>query len=178
MSVRTSGVGRLRKASVEQYTIDHIDEAIIAELTKNARISHAELAQRVLLSRNAVRQRISRLERRGHIQGYTVVAGAPGQHVVSAMLLVYRKDRMRGADVLAALRTIPEVVLCDVLSGDFDLLVRLEARSLDRIQVIWEQIASLPGVNDTVTALTLSTVIRRPGAGQPSAGTAEPPVSS
>ena len=183
---------------MEQYTIDHIDEAIIAELTKNARISHAELAQRVLLSRNAVRQRISRLERRGHIQGYTVVAGAPGQHVVSAMLLVYRKDRMRGADVLAALRTIPEVVLCDVLSGDFDLLVRLEARSLDRIQVIWEQIASLPGVNDTVTALTLSTVIRRPsaatagaataGAGQPGAdqadtgqadaGTAAPPISS
>jgi DNA-binding Lrp family transcriptional regulator len=73
---------------------------------------------------------------------------------------------MRGADVLAALRTIPEVVLCDVLSGDFDLLVRLEARSLERIQDIWEQIAGLPGVHDTVTALTLSTVIRRAPAGQ------------
>jgi DNA-binding Lrp family transcriptional regulator len=71
---------------------------------------------------------------------------------------------MRGADVLAALRTIPEVVLCDVLSGDFDLLVRLEARSLDRVQEIWEQIAALPGVGDTVTALTLSNVIRRRGA--------------
>jgi DNA-binding Lrp family transcriptional regulator len=151
---------------MESSGLDHIDEAILAELTRNARIPHAELAQRVMLSRNAVRQRITRMERRGHIEGYTIVAGSPGQRMVSAMLLVYRKDRMRGADVLAALRTVPEVVLCDVLSGDFDLLVRLEARSLERIQDIWEQIAGLPGVHDTVTALTLSTVIRRPPEGQ------------
>ncbi|WP_457964884.1 Lrp/AsnC family transcriptional regulator [Arthrobacter sp. D1-29] len=151
---------------MESSGLDHIDEAILAELTRNARIPHAELAQRVMLSRNAVRQRITRMERRGHIEGYTIIAGSPGQRMVSAMLLVYRKDRMRGSDVLAALRTIPEVVLCDVLSGDFDLLVRLEARSLERIQAIWEQIAGLPGVRDTVTALTLSTVIRRSASGQ------------
>ncbi|MDR6508016.1 Lrp/AsnC family transcriptional regulator [Arthrobacter oryzae] len=144
--------------------MDHIDQKILAELTRNARVSHAELAARVLLSRNAVRQRVDRLERQGYIQGYTIVAGSVGQSMVSAFLMIYRKDRMRGADVLAALRTIPEVVLCDVLSGDFDLLVRLEARSLDRVQEIWEQIAALPGVADTVTALTLSNVIRRRGA--------------
>ena len=147
--------------------LDHIDQKILAELTKNARVSHAELASRVLLSRNAVRQRVDRLERQGYIQGYTIVAGSVGQSMVSAFLMIYRKDRMRGADVLAALRTIPEVVLCDVLSGDFDLLVRLEARSLDRVQEIWEQIAALPGVGDTVTALTLSNVIRRRGTDVP-----------
>ena len=49
--------------------MDTIDEKIIAELTRNARISHAELASRVLLSRNAVRQRAERLERQGHIAG-------------------------------------------------------------------------------------------------------------
>ncbi|WP_228472816.1 AsnC family transcriptional regulator [Streptomyces cyaneochromogenes] len=34
--------------------MDAIDEKIIAELTRNARISHSELAGNVLLSRNAV----------------------------------------------------------------------------------------------------------------------------
>jgi len=122
---------------------------------------HAELAGKVLLSRNAVRQRIERMERQGYIQGYTIVAGAETQDLVSAFLMVYRKDRMRGADVLTELRAIPEVVLCDVLSGDFDLMVRVEARSHGRVQEIWEQISSLPGVTDTVTAMTLSNVIRR-----------------
>jgi DNA-binding Lrp family transcriptional regulator len=101
------------------------------------------------------------MERQGYIQGYTVVAGGENQDSVSAFLMVYRKDRMRGADVLSALRAIPEVVLCDVLSGDFDLMVRVEARTLGRVQEIWEEIAAIPGVADTVTAMTLSNVIRR-----------------
>ncbi|MEU5610121.1 Lrp/AsnC family transcriptional regulator [Streptomyces sparsogenes] len=151
---------------MERTALDAIDEKIIAELTRNARLSHAELGQRVLLSRNAVRQRIERLERQGHIRGYTLVRGGPGdEDLVSALVLVYRKDRLRGGEVLAALKRIPEVVICDVLSGEFDLMVRIEARSLERVQGIWEQIAQMPGVRDTVTALTLSRVVSRPRSG-------------
>jgi DNA-binding Lrp family transcriptional regulator len=146
---------------MDRASLDQIDQSILAELTRNARISHAELASKVLLSRNAVRQRIDRMERQGYIQGYTIVSGTPGQGTVSAFLMVYRKDRVRGSDVIAVLQSIPEVVLCDVVSGDFDLLVRVEARSLERIQDIWEQIAALPGVTDTVTAMTLSSYVRR-----------------
>ncbi|MFF6787197.1 AsnC family transcriptional regulator [Streptomyces sp. NPDC012510] len=143
--------------------MDAIDEKIIAELTRDGRMSHSELASKVLLSRNAVRQRIERLEREGHIAGYTIVrAGGDSRDVVSALVLVYRQDRMRGGDVLAALKRVPEVVICEILSGDFDIMVRLEAASLERIRSIWEDIAKMPGVRDTVTALTLSRVVDRP----------------
>ncbi|MFF5359884.1 Lrp/AsnC family transcriptional regulator [Streptomyces scabiei] len=144
--------------------MDSIDEQIITELIRNARISHAELGQRVRLSRNAVRQRVERLERQGHIGGYTIVRPScgPDRTTVAAHVLVYREDRMRGGDVLAALKRIPEVVACDVLSGQFDLLVSVEAASLERVQGIWEQIAQMPGVRDTVTALALSRVVSRP----------------
>ena len=142
--------------------MDAIDQKIIAELTRNARVSHAELASKVLLSRNAVRQRVERLERQGQIAGYTIVrAGDDSGEVVSALVLIYRQDRMRGGDVLAALTRIPEVVICEILSGDFDIVVRLEATSLERIRGIWEDIAQMPGVRDTVTALTLSSVVNR-----------------
>jgi DNA-binding Lrp family transcriptional regulator len=142
--------------------MDAIDQKIVAELTRNARVPYAELASKVLLSRNAVRQRVERLERQGHIAGYTIVrAGADTGEVVSALVLVYRQDRMRGGDVLAALTRIPEVVICEILSGDFDIMVRLEAASLERIRGIWEDIARMPGVRDTVTSLTLSSVVNR-----------------
>ncbi|MFF6787358.1 AsnC family transcriptional regulator [Streptomyces sp. NPDC012510] len=144
--------------------MDAIDEKIIAELTRNARLSHSELASRVLLSRNAVRQRIERLERQGHIAGYTIVRpGGDTGDVVSALVLVHRQDRMRGGDVLAALKSMPEVVICEILSGDYDIMVRLEAASLERVRVVWENIAQMPGVRDTVTALTLSSIVNRPG---------------
>ena len=57
----------------EIVAMDAVDEKIVAELTRNARVSYAELAHRVVLSRNAVRQRIERLERQGHIAGCTIV---------------------------------------------------------------------------------------------------------
>ena len=150
--------------------MDAIDQKIIAELTRNARVSYAELASKVMLSRNAVRQRIDRLERQRQIAGYTIVrAGDDTGEVVSALVLVYRQDRMRGGDVLAAITRIPEVVICEILSGDFDIMVRLEAASLERIRGIWEDIAQMPGVRDTVTALTLSSVANRPRGGRRSA---------
>lgn len=143
--------------------LDRADERILAELTRNARIAHAELATKVNLSRNAVRQRIDRLERDGLIQGYTIVAGdgrSPAS-TIAAMMFVYRQDRMRGGDVIHALRRIPEVVSCDVMSGEFDLVVRVEATEADRIRQVWQEISALPGVRDTLTAFALSSMIQR-----------------
>jgi len=141
---------------------DDIDARIMAELRLNARISLARLGERVLLSRNAVRQRIERLERDGYIKGYTIREAVDGDKPkVSAVLLVYRQDRMRGSDVIAGLRAIPEVVTCDVVSGELDLVVRVEASDAGRIREIWKQVSDFPGVRDITTALSLSTVIDR-----------------
>ncbi|MGO7770727.1 winged helix-turn-helix transcriptional regulator, partial [Rhizobium ruizarguesonis] len=81
----------------------------------------------VNLSRNAVRVRIERLEREGFIKRYTIITGdgATSRNVTTALVFFYRHDRMRGGDVIQALRKIPEVVAFDVMTGDFDLLGRL-----------------------------------------------------
>lgn len=115
------------------------------------------------VSRNAVRQRIERLERSGVIQGYTIITGdgRAGGTAVVALMLVYRQDRMLGGDVIGALKSMPEVVACDVMSGEFDLVVRVEAATADRIREIWQAMSALPGVRDTLTAFALSSMIKR-----------------
>ncbi|WP_284980391.1 Lrp/AsnC family transcriptional regulator [Arthrobacter sp. fls2-241-R2A-200] len=141
---------------------DEIDAHILAELRRNARISLAQLGEKVLLSRNAVRQRIERLERDGDISGYTIKESArDGIPTVNAVLLIQRHDRMRGSDVIAGLRAIPEIITCDVVSGELDLIVRVEAPDAARIQEIWSQVSELPGVRDITTAVSLSTAIDR-----------------
>ncbi len=146
-----------------KYLLDRVDEQILAALKLNARASHAELSAKVNLSRNAVRVRIERLEREGFIKGYTIITGDGGDpgHITTALMFVYRQDRMRGGEVIHALRKIPEVVACDVMTGDFDLLVRVESPEADRIRQIWQLISELPGVRDTLTAFALSSVIRK-----------------
>ncbi|MGN8026861.1 Lrp/AsnC family transcriptional regulator [Microbacterium sp. 22242] len=142
--------------------MDGTDHRILAELTADARTPLVTLAARVHLSRNAVKQRIERMERDGVISGYTVVRGAASPRRVTAVVMVYRADRMRGAHVVTALERIPEVVRCDVLSGEFDLLAIVQADGMERIGEIWEEIAALPGVENTVTSVSLARVIDRP----------------
>ncbi|MCP3752942.1 MULTISPECIES: Lrp/AsnC family transcriptional regulator [Pseudomonas] len=138
--------------------LDPLDERILAELSANARIAHAELGAKVNLSRNAVRQRIERLERDGAIQGYTLRLGDSRRaaSMISAVIFVYRHDRMRGEEVLAGLRSIPEIVQCEVLSGEFDLMLRVNAASPERVHRVWKEIAAMAGVENTVTSFVLS----------------------
>jgi DNA-binding Lrp family transcriptional regulator len=42
------------------------------------------------------------------------------------------------------------------MSGEFDIVLRLEASAADRIRAIWQEIASMPGVRDTLTSFALS----------------------
>lgn len=142
--------------------MDGTDHRILAELTADARTPLVALAARVHLSRNAVKQRIERMERDGVIAGYTVVRGEQAARRVTAMVMVYRSDRMRGAHVVTTLEHIPEVVRCDIQSGEFDLFVTVQADTMDRIGEIWEEIAALPGVENTITSISLTRVIDRP----------------
>lgn len=142
--------------------LDVIDATILTNLRANARISHAQLGEMVRLSRNAVRQRIGRLERDGHICGYTIVERAQVSLANNcATLLVDRVDRMRGADVVTALRAIPEVIRCDIVAGELDLIVHIEAAEPSRVREIWKIMADHPGVRDITTAMSLNTVIDR-----------------
>ncbi len=141
--------------------LDQIDRRIIEELLADARIPIATLAQRVHLSRHAVRHRLDRLEAQKVIAGYTIRLGETSAPKARAILRVYRKDRMRGKDVTEAIAKIPEVTTCYVVSGDSDLVMHIEAESQERVNAIWSQLANLPGVTDTNTAVVLSTVVDR-----------------
>lgn len=141
--------------------LDPIDRRILDELSADARLPIATLAQRVHLSRHAVRNRLDRLEAQKVITGYTIRLGEAQTPKARAILRVYRKDRMRGKDVTDAIARIPEVTTCYVVSGDSDLVLHIEAESQDRINAIWSQLANLPGVTDTNTAVVLSTVVDR-----------------
>jgi DNA-binding Lrp family transcriptional regulator len=80
---------------------------------------------------------------------------------VHATLLISRADRLRGGDVITALQAIPEVVRCDIVSGDLDLVVQVQASEPQHIRDIWDTIAALEGVRDITTALSLRTPIDR-----------------
>ena len=136
--------------------LDRVDRDIIAMLQANGREPVSTLAQRVGLSRNAVRERLNRLERTGVITGYSVRLGAmPSQALARAYMLVY----LGGAHcdrVLPEIRRIPEVKTSQSLSGEIDMIVYVEGDSLDAINHVRDALERIGGVNKVVTLAVLA----------------------
>ena len=140
--------------------LDTIDKKIIQALTDNARIPVSDLSRLVNLSRNAVNHRIQRLEKSNIIKGYQVILGdgSPANAAVIAIMMVYRKDRMRGTEVITYVEKVSEVVSCYIMSGEYDVILNVQARSHERVHQIWQDISSLASVDDTRTTFALSAV--------------------
>ena len=141
--------------------LDATDRALLQALRENARLSAAELARRLQLSRTTVQSRLERLERQRVITGYTVVvADAIEAALVRAHVLITLAPRQSGA-IEAALRRIPEVRVLHSVSGPFDLIAVVAAQSIGELDALIDRIGALDGVERTTSAIVLSTRIER-----------------
>ena len=138
--------------------IDKFDRKIIEILTDNARISITELSSIINLSRNAVTNRINKLETSGLIKGYTTIFGdvVADNRLVVAAIMVFRKDRMRDKDVIDYANKVQEIKSCYVVSGEYDIFLLIKASSQERIHEIWTDISNLESVKHTETIFVLS----------------------
>ncbi len=142
--------------------LDRIDRAILRILQSEARISNSELAERVNLSESACLRRMRALETSGLIEGYTAVinqqrAGCPVNVFVNITL-----DRQDETDLRRfeeAVRKIPEVMECYLMTGDFDYAVRVVvADTADFERLHSKHLTRLPGVARVHSSFALRTV--------------------
>ncbi|MEW6983178.1 Lrp/AsnC family transcriptional regulator [Colwelliaceae bacterium 6471] len=117
--------------------MDKFDHAIIAQLRKNARVSVSNIAEQVNLSRSSVSDRIKKLESTGVIRGYQVVLSESQTEGVSVYFEIQHRCS-KCAEIIPVFQTIPEVITCNGISGDMDLLVYVKAESMRRIHEIRE----------------------------------------
>jgi Lrp/AsnC family leucine-responsive transcriptional regulator len=139
--------------------IDGIDEIILTNLQKNARISNAEIARRVGLAPSAVLERIRRLERDGVVRGYTarIDPAALGRGTL-AFVFVQAENRPFDRSLGEQLAAIPEVLEVHEVAGEDCLLVKLRCASNEALgRLLQQRIGSLPAVRRTRTTIVLAT---------------------
>ncbi|WP_274627627.1 Lrp/AsnC family transcriptional regulator [Arvimicrobium flavum] len=137
------------------------DNALIALLRENARASIADLARRLGVSRTTVQSRIERLERSGVIAGYSVRLSAEHERgLVRAHILVTVPPKQSAA-VAAELARIPQVRALHSVSGNFDMIIVVEAPSVSDLDTLIDRIGALDGVERTLSSIILSTRINR-----------------
>ncbi len=149
--------------------LDKIDIAILANLQRDGRISNAALADTVGLSQSACSRRLDALEKSGAIRGYharlsNAVLGHPVTVIVH-MSLAGQSETML-AEFESAVKRCPNVLVCYLMSGEYDYLLRVAARDLaDFERVHKEWLSAMPHVTRINSSFSLREVIDRTGIG-------------
>ncbi|MCE5973519.1 Lrp/AsnC family transcriptional regulator [Sinirhodobacter sp. WL0062] len=141
--------------------MDELDQAIIGQLSSDARMSLSTLARRLKVARSTVQARLERLETSGVIAGYTVKLGEAaraGRLRASALLEIEPRAQ---AAILSRLKSIPEVERVLTTSGRVDLLLQLAVSSTQQLDKVLDDIGAIPGVQGTESLIHLSTKLDR-----------------
>ena len=120
--------------------MDALDRTIITCLTQDGRMPYSRIADDAGVATTTVHQRVKRLMERGVITGTMVTVdwealGLP----VTAVISVTAPDDRPLKEVADGLKSIPLVYSCYAVTGEFDLLVMVRARSSNHLGDLLEE---------------------------------------
>jgi DNA-binding Lrp family transcriptional regulator len=136
------------------------DNQILGLLRQNARLTSAQIAERLELTAAQVEQVIERCEAASVIRGYYTLIDdeALGQQKVRALIEVcVQPERDGGFDPVARrLAKFPEVTDVILVSGSYDLQLLVEGQDLQEVaHFVASKLAPLEGVQSTRTHFLL-----------------------
>ena len=145
-----------------QMKLDAIDRQILTHLQRNARMSNARLAERVGLSPAPCLRRIRALEEAGIIRDYVALVDSRTVDRAVTVFIEIRldlqvKDRL---DILErAIRDWPEVLECNLMTGDADYLLRVAVPDVDAYEhFLRDKLTRLEGVASIKSSFALKQV--------------------
>ncbi|MEM3624229.1 MAG: Lrp/AsnC family transcriptional regulator [Nitrososphaerales archaeon] len=143
--------------------IDNIDMRILAELVKDANLSIPKLSKKINLNPSVVYSRIKRLLKRGIIKNFTVTVNEEALgYLVTAVIGVDIDSRLR-YKILDDLSDLPEVKEISEVTGRFDLIVSVRAKSLDELhKIVSEKIGKINGILHTETFIEMRKRLKEP----------------
>ena len=145
-------------------TVDRYDRRILELLQHDGRLSNQELADRIGLSPSPCLRRVRALEEQGIIGGYRALLDAQ-RLGLSLMALVHiamdRHTPERFAGFEAAVRTLPEVLECLLITGQqADYQLKVVVRDMQAYQqLLLNRITRIEGVTGVHTSFVLRRVV-------------------
>ncbi|MGR3617072.1 MAG: Lrp/AsnC family transcriptional regulator [Paracoccaceae bacterium] len=143
-------------------SLDRFDRAILDILAEDGRISVADLARRIGLSKSPTQARLRKLESDGIIIGYRALIdpirlGLDHVAFVEVKLTDTREKALAAFN--AAVARVPEIEQAHMIASNFDYLLKVRTRSMVAYRsVLAEKISALPHVGSTSTFVAMEAV--------------------
>lgn len=148
---------------MQRQYFDNLDLTILHALANNARTPYLEIAREYGVSGAAVHQRVQRLMANKVIIGSQCILNpeAIGFNTLAYVGLNLLPEAVFD-DVIAALETIPEITECHLVTGPYDLIIRLEAHDNNHLFDLVQKKLRPLGMFGTETMLSFRQVFKRP----------------
>ena len=138
--------------------IDDLDLTILSELSEDAAISVPKLSKKIKVNSSVVYSRIKRLIKRKLIERFTIVVNDAELGFGVKALTGINMDSKKRDNVINELFKIDGVREIAEVTGRFDILVTMYARSLDEMhKIVSDKIGRIDGVLSSESFIEMKT---------------------
>lgn len=145
--------------------LDRYDRRILDALQRDGRISNVQLASLVNLSESACLRRVRALEESGIIDRYAALVSQPKLGLagnVFVHIALHREEQSELAAFEEAVKSIPEIMECYLMTGEFDYLLRVVVADMADFERLHNELLTrLPGVARVNSSVAIRTVQKR-----------------
>ncbi|MBA3927410.1 Lrp/AsnC family transcriptional regulator [Listeria rustica] len=117
--------------------MDQTDMKILAILEKNARISMKELAELVMLTPPATKERVLKLEEKGVITGYTATISLDALGRRMTAFILFETHNCKAFYEFCVQQ--PDVLECHRLAGQYSYLVKISSLSMEALELFIDE---------------------------------------
>ncbi len=136
---------------------------ILSELSKDASISVPQLSKKLNINASVLYSRIKRLVKRNLIEKFTVIVNEELLGISVKATVGINRDPKLKEPIHFELVKIPEVRTLSEVTGRFDIIVNLNARTLEELHnVVIERIGKIEGVQNTETFVEMQRTEKEP----------------
>jgi len=140
--------------------MEHLDQHILALLTRDGRMSYTDIGRATGLSTSAAQQRVRRLEQRGIINGYHAELSPTALgRTLTAFISVGALNSKQDDDVPAMLVGLPEITSCFSVAGDASYVCVAEVEATSDLDTLLTRMRHQANVS-TSTTVALTTYFR------------------
>lgn len=140
-------------------SLDEVDSSILKLLRENSRMSFMEMSRITGISDATIQHRLKRMRERGVIDRFTLIANPDATgYVVTAIMLV-QTDTEKHDEAKTALSALPQVSEVYSVLGEYDLFIKVWARSLEELnRTINDEIRAVDGIEDLLEIVVVERV--------------------
>jgi len=147
--------------------LDEKDSAILVLIQENSKLTAKQIAKKIDSPITTVFAKTKRLEELGVIKQYRAILSAEKLNLgTAAFILASVSYREKTSDAPVSQREVaeeiarfPEVQEVHIITGDWDLLVKLRAENVDAVgKFVVDKLRLIKGLEKTLTCMVFETV--------------------